>query len=48
MYLADAEVQSLAGRMLEWLAPGGVLFFRESCHKQSGDKPRKENPTHYR
>lgn len=48
MYLADAEVISLAGRMLEWLTPGGMLFFRESCHKQSGDKPRKDNPTHYR
>ncbi len=48
MYLADEEVQSLAQRMLEWLTPGGTLFFRESCFKQSGDKPRKDNPTHYR
>lgn len=32
----------------EQVAPGGVVFFRESCFKQSGDKPRKDNPTHYR
>ena len=24
------------------------MFFRESCFKQSGDKQRKSNPTHYR
>jgi hypothetical protein len=30
------------------LAPGGVVFFRESCFRQSGDKARKANPTHYR
>jgi hypothetical protein len=30
------------------LAPGGVLFFRESCFRPSGDRPRKGNPTHYR
>lgn len=29
--------------------PGGHLFFRESCFRQSGDKKRDgENPTHYR
>lgn len=27
---------------------GGVVFFRESCFRQSGDKARKNNPTHYR
>ena len=27
---------------------GGTVFFRESCFKQSGDKQRKSNPTHYR
>lgn len=27
---------------------GGTVFFRESCFKQSGDKARKSNPTHYR
>ena len=24
------------------------MFFRESCFRQSGDKARKSNPTHYR
>lgn len=48
MYLADAEVQSLASRMLTWLRDDGVVFFRESCFRQSGDKKRKANPTHYR
>ena len=27
---------------------GGVVFFRESCFRQSGDKQRRTNPTHYR
>ena len=27
---------------------GGIFFFRESCFRQSGDKQRKSNPTHYR
>lgn len=27
---------------------GGTVFFRESCFRQSGDKARKNNPTHYR
>jgi len=48
MYLSDEEVQSLAEKMLTWLAEGGQLFFRESCFKQSGDKKRKLNPTIYR
>ncbi len=30
------------------LTEGGVLFFRESCFKPSGDKKRGNNPTHYR
>ena len=30
------------------LAEGGTLFFRESCFRQSGDKARGDNPTHYR
>ena len=34
--------------LLLQLSDGGVLFFRESCYKQSGDKPRESNPTHYR
>ncbi|MGH0189478.1 UNVERIFIED_CONTAM: hypothetical protein FKN15_035406, partial [Acipenser sinensis] len=36
MYLSDTELLSLAGRMLDWLSPGGYLFFRESCFHQSG------------
>ena len=48
MYLSDGEVASLARRALRWLAPGGALFFRESCFRQSGDKQRAKNPTHYR
>jgi len=48
MYLSDAEVESLFRRALKWLRPGGVLFFRESCFRQSGDKARRYNPTHYR
>lgn len=48
MYLDDDEVYDLASDALAWLSEGGVLFFRESCFKQSGDKPRKNNPTHYR
>ncbi|GFH31594.1 phosphoethanolamine-N-methyltransferase, partial [Haematococcus lacustris] len=47
MYLSDHEVERLAARMLQWVSPGGVIFFRESCFKQSGDKPRTDNPTHY-
>lgn len=48
MYLSDAEVQGLANNMLTWLDEDGVVFFRESCFRQSGDKARKNNPTHYR
>ncbi|CAI0380580.1 unnamed protein product, partial [Linum tenue] len=48
MYLSDAEVETLAERMVKWLKPGGFIFFRESCFHQSGDSKRKSNPTHYR
>ncbi|PSC74355.1 phosphoethanolamine N-methyltransferase 1-like [Micractinium conductrix] len=48
MYLGDAEVQQLALNMLGWVVVGGHVFFRESCFRQSGDKARKNNPTHYR
>ncbi|KAI3432717.1 hypothetical protein D9Q98_004260 [Chlorella vulgaris] len=48
MYLGDAEVQQLARNMLNWVVEGGTVFFRESCFRQSGDKARKNNPTHYR
>lgn len=48
MYLSDKEVQELAQNMLIWLTEGGHVFFRESCFRQSGDKARKNNPTHYR
>lgn len=48
MYLSDAEVKSLAHNMLTWLDDGGIIFFRESCFRPSGDKARSSNPTHYR
>ena len=48
MYLSDEEVAALAGHMLEWLDEGGCVFFRESCFRQSGDRARGANPTHYR
>ncbi|CAL8468305.1 g7845 [Coccomyxa elongata] len=48
MYLSDAEVGKLAGDALTWVVEGGTVFFRESCFRQSGDKARKNNPTHYR
>lgn len=48
MYLSDSEVEGLAANMLSWLAEGGCIFFRESCFRQSGDRARKNNPTHYR
>ena len=48
MYLSDDEVAKLAQNMLTWLDEGGVVFFRESCFRPSGDKARSSNPTHYR
>eukprot|EP00877_Chromochloris_zofingiensis_P011556 jgi/Chrzof1/6654/Cz19g04140.t1 len=48
MYLGDAEVLQLARNALSWLCEGGIFFFRESCFRQSGDRARKANPTHYR
>lgn len=48
MYLNDGEVAKLAADALAWVAPGGSVFFRESCFRQSGDAPRASNPTHYR
>ena len=38
-------ISSLLGLQVK---EGGLVFFRESCFKQSGDKQRKSNPTHYR
>lgn len=48
MYLSDTEVEAFAHNALRWLSPGGVLFFRESCYRQSGDADRSFNPTNYR
>ncbi|CEG39599.1 phosphoethanolamine n-methyltransferase [Plasmopara halstedii] len=48
MYLGDEEVQEFAQKAIKWLRPGGRLFFRESCFRQSGDVKRSNNPTHYR
>ena len=47
-YLSDAELAALAPRLLRCLSPGGRLFFRESCNRQSGDRSRAFNPSHYR
>ena len=41
-------MRTLASRILDWLTPGGYVFFRESCFHQSGNKPRDSNPSHYR
>ncbi|CAK0779821.1 hypothetical protein CVIRNUC_004862 [Coccomyxa viridis] len=48
MYLSDDEVSKLASDALRWVEEDGIVFFRESCFRQSGDKARKSNPTHYR
>lgn len=48
MYLSDAEVEAFAHKALRWLSPGGRLFFRESCYRQSGNVARGFNPTNYR
>lgn len=48
MYLSDAEVEKIANNFLRWLDDDGVVFFRESCFRQSGDRSRASNPTHYR
>ncbi|KDO18851.1 hypothetical protein SPRG_15850 [Saprolegnia parasitica CBS 223.65] len=48
MYLDDDEVARLAQKTLKWLRPGGEVFFRESCFRQSGDVKRTSNPTKYR
>jgi len=48
MYLSDHEIEKLIKKSLSWLSEGGVLFFRESCYRQSGDRRREDNPTHYR
>lgn len=48
MYLDDNEVLKFAEKALKWLRPGGKLFFRESCFRQSGDTKRSSNPTYYR
>lgn len=43
-----AAAAAATNRWLLQLTDGGVLFFRESCYRQSGDKARENNPTHYR
>uniref|UniRef100_A0A672IYR3 phosphoethanolamine N-methyltransferase n=1 Tax=Salarias fasciatus TaxID=181472 RepID=A0A672IYR3_SALFA len=48
MYLSDEELKTLLQKMLRWLRPGGLLFFRESCNHRSGDSKRDFNPTCYR
>ncbi|XP_023814860.1 phosphoethanolamine N-methyltransferase isoform X1 [Oryzias latipes] len=48
MYLSDEELKAVMEKMLNWLQPGGFLFFRESCNHRSGDSKRDFNPTLYR
>ncbi|XP_017289818.1 phosphoethanolamine methyltransferase [Kryptolebias marmoratus] len=48
MYLSDEELKSCLEKMLNWLQPGGFLFFRESCNHRSGDCKRDFDPTCYR
>ncbi|KAK5600432.1 hypothetical protein CRENBAI_021729 [Crenichthys baileyi] len=48
MYLSDEELRTFMEKMLNWLQPGGFLFFRESCNHRSGDCKRDFNPTCYR
>ncbi|DAZ96530.1 TPA: hypothetical protein N0F65_011207 [Lagenidium giganteum] len=48
MYLSDDEVKAFAQKAVRWLRPGGKLFFRESCFRQSGNVKRSANPTNYR
>nr|XP_015802184.2 phosphoethanolamine methyltransferase [Nothobranchius furzeri] len=48
MYLSDEELTCCLEKMLNWLQPGGFLFFRESCNHRSGDCKRDFNPTCYR
>ena len=46
MYLSDEELGLLVEKMLGWLAPGGLLFFRESCNHQSGTRPEDAQAQH--
>ncbi|XP_064092780.1 uncharacterized protein LOC135205706 [Macrobrachium nipponense] len=48
MYLSDEETNNVFRKVLEWLAPEGCFFLRESCYHQSGNMKREENPTIYR
>lgn len=44
MYLSDEELKAFAEKMLSWLRPGGLLFFRESCNHRSGTEPKIKLP----
>lgn len=48
MYLDTTELTTLLRRMLAWLRLDGYMFCRESCNRQSGNKPRTNNPSYYR
>ena len=41
-------LEPCCGRLWVQVEEDGIVFFRESCFRQSGDKARKSNPTHYR
>ncbi len=44
----DFDKQTVKGVTIVQVEEDGIVFFRESCFRQSGDKARKSNPTHYR
>lgn len=48
MYLEDAEVELLFHRIHRWLAPSGMLFFRESCDVPRSGSVKKGYYCHYR
>ncbi|PRP85502.1 hypothetical protein PROFUN_06871 [Planoprotostelium fungivorum] len=54
LYMSDEQVPILVEKWFQWLRPGGLLFFRESCHTSiggndaTGDSPaRYRNPEFY-
>uniref|UniRef100_H2ZS59 phosphoethanolamine N-methyltransferase n=1 Tax=Latimeria chalumnae TaxID=7897 RepID=H2ZS59_LATCH len=48
MYLTDKELVHFTNKLLQWLRPGGYLFFRESCFFKLGSLLRSFDPTYYR
>ncbi|PIK34239.1 hypothetical protein BSL78_28931 [Apostichopus japonicus] len=48
MYLPIQDIETLKKRLLIWLKDDGYFFFRESCHRPSGNFSLQNNPTYYR